>query len=201
MSSCDFVVCSWEFIFQDRAHRIGQKKQVHVFRFITENTVEERIVERADMKLRLDNVVIQQGRLVEQQNKLGKDEMLSMIRHGANHVFASKEGEITDEDIEKILERAEKKTEELKKKMEGMGESTLRTFTLDTEDRSLYQFEGEDYREKQKMVGLGWIEPPKRERKANYAVDAYFREALRTSEPKAPRVSVITCYMIVHVYA
>lgn len=38
-------------------------KQVHVFRFITDNTVEERIVERAEMKLRLDNVVIQQGKL------------------------------------------------------------------------------------------------------------------------------------------
>ena len=48
-------------VFQDRAHRIGQKKQVRVFRFITDNTVEERIVERAEMKLRLDNVVIQQG--------------------------------------------------------------------------------------------------------------------------------------------
>ena len=46
---------------QDRAHRIGQKKQVHVFRFITESTVEERIVERAEMKLRLDAIVIQQG--------------------------------------------------------------------------------------------------------------------------------------------
>ena len=46
---------------QDRAHRIGQKKQVRVFRFITENTVEERIVEKAEMKLRLDNIVIQQG--------------------------------------------------------------------------------------------------------------------------------------------
>lgn len=33
-----------------------------------------------------------------------------------------------------------------------------------------------------------WIEPPKRERKANYAVDAYFREALRVSEPKVPKV-------------
>ena len=33
-----------------------------------------------------------------------------------------------------------------------------------------------------------WIEPPKRERKANYAVDAYFRDALRMSEPKAPKV-------------
>lgn len=50
---------------------------------------------------------------------------------------------------------------------------------------------GEDYREKQKIVPIGnWIEPPKRERKANYAVDAYFREALRVSEPKAPKVQV-----------
>merc|ERR1712003_400561 len=34
---------------------------------------------------------------------------------------------------------------------------------------------------------MNWIAPPKRERKANYAVDAYFREALRVgaSEPKA----------------
>lgn len=46
----------------DRAHRIGQKKQVRVFRFITENTVEEKIVERAEIKLRLDKLVIQQGK-------------------------------------------------------------------------------------------------------------------------------------------
>lgn len=38
------------------------------------------------------------------------------------------------------------------------------------------------------QVITNWIEPPKRERKANYAVDAYFREALRVSEPKAPKV-------------
>ena len=36
-------------------------------------------------------------------------------------------------------------------------------------------------------IGLNWIAPPKRERKANYAVDAIFREALRAGavEPKA----------------
>lgn len=44
-------------------------------------------------------------------SKLGKDEMLSIIRHGATHVFASKESEITDEDIDAILERGEKKVE------------------------------------------------------------------------------------------
>lgn len=48
----------------DRAHRIGQKKQVYVYRFVTDSTVEERIIERAEMKLKLDNLVIQQGIIV-----------------------------------------------------------------------------------------------------------------------------------------
>ena len=73
--------------------------------------------------------------------------------------------------------------------MEALGESSLRTFTLDTKpEDSVYNFEGENFREKQRdEIGLNWIAPPKRERKANYAVDAYFREALRTgaAEPKA----------------
>lgn len=173
----------------DRAHRIGQKKQVRVFRFITENTVEEKIVERAEVKLRLDKLVIQQGRLADSKGQsLNKDEMLSMIRHGANHVFASRDSEITDEDIDSILEKGEMKTAQLAQKMDVLGESSLRNFTVDTPTESVYQFEGEDYREKQKTIGLSnWIEPPKRERKANYAVDAYFREALRVSEPKAPK--------------
>ena len=45
---------------QDRAHRIGQKKTVRVFRLITEHTVDEKIIERAEKKLLLDAVVIQQ---------------------------------------------------------------------------------------------------------------------------------------------
>lgn len=174
----------------DRAHRIGQKKQVRVFRFITENTVEEKIIERAEIKLRLDKLVIQQGRLVDNKStNLNKDEMLNIIRFGANHVFASRESELTDEDIDEILKKGERKTEEINQKYQELGEDSLRGFTLDTEgEKSLYQFEGQDYREKSKMANLGsWIEPPKRERKANYAVDAYFKEALRVAEPKAPK--------------
>ena len=65
--------------------------------------------------------------------------------------------------------------------MASLGESSLRNFTMDTQaEYTVYQWEGEDYREKQKNSGaVGyWIEPPKRERKANYQVDAYFRFVL-----------------------
>lgn len=43
------------------------------------------------------------------------------------------------------------------------------------------------FRLNREEIGFNWIAPPKRERKANYAVDAYFREALRSgnAEPKA----------------
>lgn len=44
-----------------------------------------------------------------QKNALNKDEMLNMIRHGANHVFQSKDSEITDEDIDTILRKGEEK--------------------------------------------------------------------------------------------
>uniref|UniRef100_A0A158PBN4 Global transcription activator SNF2L1 n=1 Tax=Angiostrongylus cantonensis TaxID=6313 RepID=A0A158PBN4_ANGCA len=176
----------------DRAHRIGQKKQVRVFRLITENTVDERIIERAEVKLRLDSIVIQQGRIAEAQKTLGKDDMINMIRHGAELVFASKDSTITDEDIDTILERAELKTAELNAKMEELGETSLRNLTFDN-SKSVYNFEGENWKDKQNEgMGQFWIEPPKRERKANYQVDAYFREAMRQGQPvekqsRAPR--------------
>ena len=73
------------------------------------------------------------------------------------------------------------------KKMGEMGENALKNFTMDAPD-SIYKFEGQDFRETHDKPGIShWIEPPKRERKANYAVDTYFKELMRVNEPKAPK--------------
>jgi len=92
----------------DRAHRIGQKKQVRVFRFVTERTVEEKIVERAERKLFLDAVVIQQGRLTNADKSLSKGELMTMVKFGADEVFrggAEDTAGITDQDIDVLLSR------------------------------------------------------------------------------------------------
>jgi SWI/SNF-related matrix-associated actin-dependent regulator of chromatin subfamily A member 5 len=47
----------------DRAHRIGQKKKVYVYRLITKSTVEEKILERQAIRLKLDQIVIQSGKV------------------------------------------------------------------------------------------------------------------------------------------
>ncbi|CAE6502352.1 unnamed protein product [Rhizoctonia solani] len=46
---------------EDRAHRIGQTREVSIYRFISKHTVEEAMLRKANQKRLLDNIVIQQG--------------------------------------------------------------------------------------------------------------------------------------------
>lgn len=43
---------------QDRCHRIGQTKPVVVYRLVTANTIDQKIVERAAAKRKLDKLII-----------------------------------------------------------------------------------------------------------------------------------------------
>ena len=47
---------------QDRAHRIGQRNKVMVFRFLAKNTMDQKIVERGISKRFLEKMVIHKGR-------------------------------------------------------------------------------------------------------------------------------------------
>jgi ATP-dependent helicase STH1/SNF2 len=47
---------------QDRAHRIGQKNEVRVFRLLTNSVIEERILSRANDKKNLNGLVVEAGK-------------------------------------------------------------------------------------------------------------------------------------------
>eukprot|EP00985_Skeletonema_marinoi_P003962 scaffold1738_cov198-Skeletonema_marinoi.AAC.5 len=47
---------------QDRAHRIGQTREVHIYRMVTEHTIEENILTKAKQKRNLDLLVMDEGK-------------------------------------------------------------------------------------------------------------------------------------------
>lgn len=67
----------------DRAYRIGQKKNVYVYRLVTKSSIEEKIIERQAVKLKLDQVIIQSGKSVAMSNNLNKTEYEKILLHGA----------------------------------------------------------------------------------------------------------------------
>ncbi|XP_041975672.1 chromodomain-helicase-DNA-binding protein 1 isoform X1 [Aricia agestis] len=107
---------------QARAHRIGQKNQVNIYRLVTARSVEEDIVERAKRKMVLDHLVIQRmdttGRTVLNKrdatattanNPFNKEDLNAILKFGAEELF--KDDDENDEepvcDIDEILQRAE----------------------------------------------------------------------------------------------
>ncbi|KAH7920364.1 hypothetical protein BV22DRAFT_1039935 [Leucogyrophana mollusca] len=172
----------------DRAHRIGQTKQVYVFRFITEDSVEERMLERAAQKLRLDQLVIQQGR-TQTSKAASKDELLEMITAGAEKIINSTGDELLiNDDIDAIIQRGEERTQELSSKYEGLNLEDLSNFKTDS---SVQQWEGEDFRSGRKGLNFNMLSLSKRERKTNYSENNYFKEAFRagpSKTEKAPKV-------------
>jgi SWI/SNF-related matrix-associated actin-dependent regulator of chromatin subfamily A member 5 len=164
---------------QDRAHRIGQKKPVQVFRLVTDDSVEVKVVERAQQKLKLDAMVVQQGRLQEKEKKMSKQDLLDTLRFGADKIFRSKESAITDADIDLILEEGKRRTEEMNEKLQVAEKGDMYDFRLDG-GMSTQIFEGKDYsdrslreQELNNLISSNYLflDPGKRERKAvvNYS--------------------------------
>ena len=134
----------------DRVHRIGQTKPVLIYRLLCENTIEEKILERQAMRLKLDSLVIQQGRVLKVGEHFTKDQMKEMIQYGADAIYRPG-NDFKDEDIDLILKRGEEQTNKFFEEAEKQAKSKsnlLLNFSFDPND--LYKFENEDYRLKRK---------------------------------------------------
>lgn len=117
---------------QARAHRIGQKNRVNIYRLVTKNSVEEEIIERAKRKMVLDHLVIQRmdttGRSVLSNDNdkvpvaasstlpigapaaTNKEELAAILKFGAEELFKESDKDGDEEphlDIDEVLKRAE----------------------------------------------------------------------------------------------
>lgn len=138
------------------------------------------MIERADRKLFLDAAVIQQWRLAEQHSSLEKEELMKMVRFGADQILSGKGGTYTDEDIDALIAKGEQKTNEIQAKLQTDVKHNLADFKLlaDTVDgRDTYSFDGKNYRGEE-IIATSFINLPQRQRKRNYDVNEYFRDAM-----------------------
>ncbi|KAG8853728.1 hypothetical protein FRB91_004430 [Serendipita sp. 411] len=106
-----------------RAHRIGQKSHVNVYRLVSKDTMEEDILERAKKKMVLEYAIINQmdtshthlgGSSTKPQKaeKPTNQELSAILKYGAQNMFKQDDKELNkrlDElDLDDILSRAEK---------------------------------------------------------------------------------------------
>merc|ERR1719464_1260762 len=105
-----------------RAHRIGQKNKVMIYRFVTRNTVEERVTQVAKKKMMLTHLVVQPGMAGGGKSNLSKKEIDDILKFGAEELFKEEElnedGESAndivydDKAVASLLDRSQEGVEE-----------------------------------------------------------------------------------------
>lgn len=94
---------------QDRAHRIGQRREVLVLRLLTAKSIEEDVMERASFKRGLEKKIIRAGMFDEQSKDSDRQAMLRELLRVEGPVSDddTEDGLPTEEETNRILARSE----------------------------------------------------------------------------------------------
>lgn len=103
---------------QDRCHRIGQTKPICVYRFVTANTIDQRIVERAAAKRKIEKMVIHKEKFKSgiknfssSLKPLTSNELLDLLQSNDHQVAvnsSTKTGSvISNRDLDRLLDRSD----------------------------------------------------------------------------------------------
>jgi ATP-dependent helicase STH1/SNF2 len=92
---------------QDRAHRIGQKKEVRVLRLISSGTVEELVLQRAQAKLEIDGKVIQAGKFDDITTNAEYEAYIAKAFEQAADEDEEETNELDDDELNELLARGE----------------------------------------------------------------------------------------------
>ena len=90
---------------QDRAHRIGSLREVRVFRLVTNNTIEERILHKASLKSNLVETLIEAGLYDQNSTEMDRKEKLEAIFKKQSLIREEDEEIPNDEEVNKIISR------------------------------------------------------------------------------------------------
>jgi chromodomain-helicase-DNA-binding protein 4 len=101
-----------------RAHRIGQANKVMIYRFVTRNSVEERVTQVAKRKMMLTHLVVRPGMGGKGSSNFTKQELDDILRFGTEELFKEDEGKeeeaihYDDKAVRELLDRSKGGIEE-----------------------------------------------------------------------------------------
>uniref|UniRef100_A0A915IUY1 Uncharacterized protein n=1 Tax=Romanomermis culicivorax TaxID=13658 RepID=A0A915IUY1_ROMCU len=96
---------------QDRAHRIGQQREVRVLRLMTVNSIEERILAAARYKSKVDAQVIQAGLFDQKSTSVERRQFLQAILQAEGDDDEEENAVPDDETVNQMLARSEEEFE------------------------------------------------------------------------------------------
>jgi ATP-dependent DNA helicase len=134
----------------DRAHRIGQTRNVIIYRLATRNTVEQKLLESAEAKRRLEKLVIRKGGVRNDRGRgaqLDKEheieELQKLLRKSDGEKFDVEEKEgakiLSGRELEILLDRSDEAYERAEKGVDIGGDGSVFAAVTKREEGALME--------------------------------------------------------------